>query len=215
MVGAAIAVLAEGAPEFADEHALAGVHGRLADELEAHVRHLRFAAERERQLVGEGHGARTESRLARTQHRRQPVEKSRLEAVRALGGLAQFDGVLRLEVAPAEVLSTSERYESRLPVLVQLVDSVAERRMQAPFGSKRQDAFPRHRDIGARLVIEAARDGDEDVRRVVAASQENKKEAAVPCRGCGKQAAGERSEEKAGGIPEKGSFVHRAPAIGS
>src|SRR2546422_10413875 len=81
--------------------------------------------------------------------------------------------------------------------------------MQAPFGSKRKNAFPRHRDVGARLVIEAARDGDEDVRRVVAAPQENKKEAALPCRGCGKQAAGKRSEEKAGGIPEKGSFIHR------
>src|SRR5205807_1582294 len=126
-----------------DERALAGVDGRLADELEAHVRHLRFAAEHERQLVGEGHGARAQDRLARAQHRRQPVEKSRLEAVRALGGLAELDGVLRLEVASAQVLCARERYESRLPALVQLVDSVAERRMQAPFGSKRQDAFLR------------------------------------------------------------------------
>ena len=117
-------------------------------------------------------------------------------------------------MASAQVLRARERYESRLTALVQAVDGVAERRMQAPLGSKRKNAFPRHRDVGARLVIEA-RDWDEDVRRVVAASQENKKEAALPCRGCGKQPAGKRSEEKAGGIPEKGSFVHRAPAIGS
>src|SRR5438445_467095 len=82
---------------------------------------------------------------------------------RALGGLAELDGVLRLEMAPAQVLGARERYESRLPVLVQPVDGIAERRMQAPFGSKRQDAFPRDRDVGTRLVIEAARDGDEDV----------------------------------------------------
>src|SRR5260370_1360762 len=204
MVGAAIAVLAEGAPEFADQH---------------HHRVLPCGT----LLVGEGGepapellepGSEKAARPARADHRHQPVEKSRLKVARTLA-LAELDGVLRLEMASAQVLGARERYESRLPVLVQPVDAVAERRMQAPFGSKRQDAFPRDRDVGTRLVIETVRDGNQDVRRVVAAPQENKKEAALPCRGCRKETAGKRREEKAGGIPEKGSFVHRKPAIGS
>jgi hypothetical protein len=83
---------------FLDQPGLPIVDGRFADRVEADVGYLRLAAKRQRKLIGKG------DRLDPGQFRREPAHEARAIVPRSADGLAEFDGILRLEMAAAEVV---------------------------------------------------------------------------------------------------------------
>ena len=74
--------------------------------------------------------------LAAGQHRGEPRHEARMVIAGALHRLAEFDGVLGLEMAAGEVVGAGERHEGDLLLLPQRPQRILQRRMQAPVRSR-------------------------------------------------------------------------------
>ena len=165
-----------------DELRLAVVDAGLADRGDADVRDLVATAEHERQLLGVGDRARL------GEHADEPRHEAGIVVAGGVDRLAELDGVLGLEMAAGEIVGAGERHEGDLPLLPQRIERILQRRMQAPVGIERERGVggagmrAGDRERRPRLVIEIARDGDDDVRRVIGAAQEHHEEARIGLR---------------------------------
>src|SRR5258708_2426624 len=114
---------------------------------------------------------------------RSPAVRSGRFVTRPLQRLSKLDAVLRFEVAAREIVGAGEGNERGLSRGVKAADRGAQRRSKRPVRierERRRRILPyglRNGDVRSGFVVERARDGDDDVRAVVAAAQEHEQEA--------------------------------------
>ncbi len=195
-------------PHAFDQRALAVVYAGVPGLGDGEIGHALGAAQRQRQLRGEGHGLGARAELLH-----QTVEKTVVEIAR-LRALAEFDVILRFEVAAGEVARAGKGHESQLPGLPQRQQGFAQRRMQRPVGVQRDGcvgalARPGHSDMRPRLVIEAVGMGHEQIGGVIRAAQEHQHELGLPlCGGRGPQAGHRCGQRGGGGGLQKMAALH-------
>mmetsp|Transcript_1050 Transcript_1050/g.2781 ORF Transcript_1050/g.2781 Transcript_1050/m.2781 type:complete len:295 (-) Transcript_1050:1016-1900(-) len=149
---------------------LAGADGRFAEVAQRLVGHRQAAAQDQRHLVGEGHGLQAGSGA---EHAGEPVHEAAAEVPRRVVRLAEFDVVLRLEMAARGVVGAGKGHKAGLALLPQRLDAVGQRRGQAPAVVQRQGGALGDRDVRPRLVVEAGGRGHQQIGRVIGAAQEH------------------------------------------
>jgi hypothetical protein len=158
------------------------------------------------------------------QHAREPIEHARAEVAVPTQRLAQFDVVLRLEVAAAGVVRARKGHKAELATLVERPHGCLQRGVQCPGAIQCPSAgrIPVDQgdgDVGADVLIELALRGHEQAEGVVAATQEDEQEARIQCGGaCGiagrhdAGAEGQRQQRQRAAQAKASSGVEEAAA---